>query len=249
MKVGIYFTLGDFGLQTSAKILIEAAKAGASLLEIGLPFSDPLLDGPVIQQSHSRAMRESGVTFENVAKVIAEIKEQTGTPISIMTSFQLLYSQQRADLLPAVEGTLVTDISWKERVPLSLSGKRVWFLSQDVALSDEFCAPPEDISMVYLTRVQGVTGIHQRSESTTAQAIARIRQVTQKPLWLGFGITTPADALEAQSQGADGVVVGSAFVKALAAEHARLESASDTTKSNQLASFAGRWVSEFVKAL
>ncbi|MCA2961181.1 MAG: tryptophan synthase subunit alpha [Silvanigrellales bacterium] len=226
MRVGIYHTLGD-GLHTkedalaaSVDILEGAAEGGAALLEIGLPFSDPLLDGPVIQASHGRALAQGAHSWKDLCKAISEIRKRCPeTLLSVMTSAQLLYTPERRAALPKVDGLLVTDVEAQAECPFPLPSPRVWFLSQDVAQRETLAAPREDISMVYLTRLQGVTGEGQKAAPETQQAVNRIRTVLGPniPIWLGFGISSRADVLEAQDFGVDGVVIGSAFVRALAA--------------------------------
>jgi tryptophan synthase alpha chain len=217
MKVGIYHTWGDGGHQGSLEVLVGAAEAGAKLLEVGLPFSDPLLDGPVIQASHTRACKFAGLNWEEVCQGLTELKKNipTDVQISVMTSAQLIYTQARRMLLPEVDGLLVTDIDALKACPFPLPSPRVWFLSQEVALATADLLPPENVGMVYLTRLQGVTGAGQQAAPQTAAAIEKIKKTTKAPLWLGFGISSREDVQEAHRCGADGAVIGSAFVKAL----------------------------------
>ena len=249
MGVGIYLTLGDFGLPASLAILQAAARAGAGLLEVGLPFSDPLLDGPVIQASHQRALAAGEVPWERTCEAVAEVRRTCGDAlVSVMTSSQLLYDPARARLLPPVDGILVTDIAWDRPSPVHLASPRVWFLSQAVVLADPFPAPPEPVSLVYLTRVQGITGAGQQASGTTADAVRRVRQRTPAGLWLGFGASTRADLDAAAADGADGVVVGSAFVAELARRDAAMPAGTDpAARSRVLAETAGEWVDRLVR--
>lgn len=244
MKLGIYFTLGDLGLEESLAILLGAARGGASLLEVGLPFSDPLLDGPVVQASHVRALAAQELPWSGICAALSSLKKAApDVQISLMMSAQLLYVPARADALPDVDGLLLTDIAHSRASPMPLPSPRVWFLSQDVVMKPTFAAPPENISMVYLTRVQGVTGAGQKAAQGTAEAIARIKAVTDKPVWLGFGISSKADLLETRNQGADGGIIGSAFVKDMSAGERGLEaSLSPPERSKLLGMMAEKWV-------
>jgi tryptophan synthase alpha subunit len=266
MKLGLYWTLGDHGLERSLCILTAAARAGADLLEVGLPFSDPLLDGPVIQASHTRALAAGEFAWGDVCQAlttlkkslehVADVQNTKRTQISLMASCQLFYEPQRAQTLPSVDGILLTDIAWNQPSPFALGSPRVWFLSQNVVLTasaknsnsvnsapnnDVFIErAPEDISMIYLTRLQGLTGAGQNAAQTTAQAIAAVRRISQAPLWLGFGVSNRAEVEECARWGADGAVVGSAFVSAV---HQFLEQNTNCTHA-ALERFVENWVTD-----
>jgi tryptophan synthase alpha chain len=214
--LGVYWTLGDLGMETSQSILASLIDAGVDLLELGLPFSDPLLDGPLIQGSHHQAL-DRGASFESARALLettTSLAHSHGAQVSIMTASQLIYNQERRDQLPDVDGILVTDFSSRSVSPFPLPSPRVWFVSQDVVLADDFSGlPNERFSMVYLTRVQGLTGEGQRASEQTEKAIERIRQHTSVPVWLGFGISNREDVAQCYAAGADGAIIGSAFVR------------------------------------
>ena len=242
MKLGIYYTLGDLGLAESVAILKGATKGGAVLLEVGLPFSDPLLDGPVIQQSHFRALSTQEIRWKNICDALKELTSIPGIQVSVMTSSQLLYDATRRAQLPKVDGLLVTDLPHSKKSPFPLPSPRVWFLSQDVVLGPKFSKPNEILSMVYLARLQGVTGAGQAAASTTAAALQKIRSVTNAPIWLGFGISTRDDLQEIKSMGADGAIVGSAFVKAVNEYAASLpKDLLATDRVHSLETFSEHW--------
>lgn len=215
-RLGVYWTLGDLGLETTRSILEALIEAGVDLLELGLPFSDPLLDGPLIQGSHHQALR-SGASFESILALLRQITShahQQGAEVSIMTASQLIYDQTRLKQLPSVNGILVTDFSSRSASPFPLPSPRVWFVSQDVVLSKDFAGlPNEQFSMVYLTRVQGLTGEDQCAAEQTSTAIAKIREHTPLPIWLGFGISKASDVAQCYAAGANGAIIGSAFVR------------------------------------
>lgn len=215
-RLGVYWTLGDLGEETTRIILEALVDAGVDLLELGLPFSDPLLDGPLIQGSHHQALR-SGATFEGVLPILAQITSrahQRGAEVSVMTASQLIYDQDRLRRLPPVDGILVTDFSSRFASPFPLPSPRVWFVSQDVVLSKDFGGlPNERFSMIYLTRVQGLTGEGQQAAEQTRTAIEKIREHTALPVWLGFGISNADDVAQCYTAGADGAIIGSAFVR------------------------------------
>jgi tryptophan synthase alpha chain len=218
-KLGIYYTLGDGGLEESVAIFEEALNAGAKLLEVGLPFSDPLLDGPIIQQSHTRTLAESKFTWTQLMKALEHLVQKAhsvGAQVSVMCSLQLLYTQPRRDALPKVDGVLLTDISATKHSGVSFHSPRVWFVSGELAQRNNIFPPTDEpLSMIYLTRIQGVTGEGQQEDPITKSALERLRKICDLPIWLGFGITTKEDVQRAWQMGAHGAIIGSAFVKAI----------------------------------
>ena len=239
VNLGIYFTLGDAGgLPESVAALQGAAEGGARLLEVGLPFSDPLLDGPVIQSSHVRAVALQNWSWKDLCQALEELKK-TKALVSVMSSIQLLYHEERRRLLPSVDGILVTDLSHDRPCPFSLPSPRVWFLAPDLVLSQDFQHPPENISMCYLTRVQGITGAGQDAQGTLQKAVTLLRAKVSVPVWLGFGITQKSDLIE-QAAYADGGIIGSKFV-------ADVHRFCETKKTPaQIRVFARDWVQAFL---
>lgn len=227
-KLGVYWTLGDLGGHTTVEIARALIAGGVKLLELGLPFSDPLLDGPLIQESHHR-VTASGFRFDDAVGCLQEIcamAEQAKTQVSLMTTSQLLYDPVRLAKLPAVDGILVTDLNSHHKSPLSLPSPRVFFVSQQVVLSEDFGGlPDESFSMIYLTRLQGITGDGQTASTQTAAAVQKLQKSTSNalPIWLGFGVTSAADVRACGSFGATGAIIGTAFVRHMAAAAARCE--------------------------
>jgi tryptophan synthase alpha chain len=220
-KLGVYWTIGDYGRQTTIDIARELIAGGVKLLELGLPFSDPLLDGPLIQESHHR-VTASGFTYEDAVGCLSEIcaiAKQAHAQVSVMTASQLLYDPLRLAKLPAVDGILVTDLNSRHPSPIQLPSPRVFFVSQQVVLSEDFRSlPNESLSMIYLTRLQGITGDGQSASSETAAAVQKLKTLTSQalPIWLGFGVTSVADVKACGSYGAAGAIIGTAFVRHIA---------------------------------
>lgn len=218
-RLGVYWTLGDLGLEMSHEIFRALIAAQVDLLEIGLPFSDPLLDGPLIQASHHAAVRQKYPISDLFAALqqVTQAAHLSGTQVSLMTPSQLIYTKDRRDGLPALDGILVTDIASLKPSPFSLPSPRVWFISQEVALSEDNLRPPEEpVSMIYLTRVQGLTGEAQKAGRALQEAVQKIRAALsghEIKIWVGFGISTAQDVQECYASGADGAIIGSAFVR------------------------------------
>lgn len=213
MKIGIYSTLGDFGLRNSFSIFKHLLNAKVDLLEIGLPFSDPLLDGTVIQDSHKRALN-STLSWQEICSTLSELKNYCNSEqqISIMTTTQLLYTEERRNLFPKFSGLLFSDLNYSKKFPFQISTPRVWFLTPEIVLNDEYLVPPENFSMIYLTRVHGITGNRNELSSSTEKAIAILKKKFNSDIWLGFGISHRDHIHEAKEIGASGVIIGSAFV-------------------------------------
>ena len=246
MKLGIYFTIGDLGLKNSISIFKGLLHANVNLLEIGLPFSDPMLDGIVIQQSHTRAVKQN-IKWQDICNALQEIKSlcKLNQQISLMTTSQHLYDESRVKLLPKLDGILISDIRHNTSCPFAVPFKRVWFLNQEIVLKNKTLQPPEDISMIYLTRVQGTTGENQKKESSTKEAIQILKEKSDKDIWLGFGISTQKDILDAEELGADGAIIGSSFVKKVTEYYfKKLADKSDFEQENGLYEFCKNYILE-----
>ncbi len=248
MKLGIYFTIGDLGLKNSLAIFKGLLHANVNLLEIGLPFSDPLLDGTVIQQSHTRAVAQN-IKWQQICDSLQEIKNlcKSHQQISLMTTAQHLYDESRIKLLPKLDGILITDIKHNTPCPFAIPFKRVWFLNQEIVLKNKTLHPPEEISMIYLTRVQGTTGENQAQEASTKEAIQILQKKSEKDIWLGFGIASQQDILEAKKQGSNGAIIGSSFVKKIAEYYfSQLVNKSPNEQENSLYEFCKKYISELI---
>jgi tryptophan synthase alpha chain len=249
MKLGIYFTIGDLGLKNSISIFKGLLHADVNLLEIGLPFSDPMLDGIVIQKSHTRAVKQN-IKWQEICDALQEIKSlcKPNQQVSLMTTSQHLYDESRVVLLPQLDGILISDIRHNTLSPFSVPFKRVWFLNQEIVLKNKILHPPEDISMVYLTRVQGTTGENQRKEASTKEALQILKEKSDKDIWLGFGISTQKDILDAKELGADGAIIGASFVKKVTEYYfAQLSNKSAFEQEISLYEFSKNYILELIE--
>jgi tryptophan synthase alpha chain len=249
LPLGIYWTLGDPNVLMSQAIAQSLVDHGVALLELGLPFSDPLLDGTEIQQSHHRALA-SGLSFADACACLEHVTahaHRNGTQVSLMTASQLLFDEARRSQLPKLDGLLVTDLSSSRSSPFSLPSPRVYFVSQEVVLDPDFRGlPSDDFSMIYLTRLQGITGSGQQAGQTTAQAVQRLVQWTPLPIWLGFGISSPQDLESCLDAGAHGGIIGSAFVSFV---RQQILDKPPSTHPEDLHEALGQWLAPFRRAL
>jgi len=221
-----YITAGDPDLETTRDLVLELGRRGSDVIELGIPFSDPLADGPTNQASAQRAL-ESGTTLEAIFKCVSEIRESSDVPIILMTYYNPVYQygldafvSRCADV--GVNGVLITDLPPEEaEIYVGLMG--------EVGLDTIFLLAPtsrdERIKLVsnvatgfvyYVSRA-GVTGEQVALADTLGSMTEHIKCFTTKPLVVGFGISNPEQVKEV-SVYADAVVVGSAIVRRIAAK-------------------------------
>jgi tryptophan synthase alpha chain len=221
-----FITAGDPDMETSFAILEKLPAAGADIIELGMPFTDPMADGPAVQASSVRALK-SGATMAKVLKMVEKFrKTDKTTPIVLMGYYNPIHAHGTArfakDVAAAgVDGLIVVDLPIEEDEVLRLPAK-----AQGVDLI-RFVTPTTDDARLkrivaeasgylYYVSVAGVTGTKAVPEDEVRAALARMRAVTDLPCTVGFGIRTPHQA-GAIALLADGVVVGSAIVGQVAA--------------------------------
>jgi tryptophan synthase alpha chain len=216
-----FITAGDPDLATTARLLPLLEQSGADIIELGIPFSDPMADGPTIQRASERALA-SGTTLTKVLEMVRQVRTQVRVPIILMGYSNPIYAYgwQRfaTDAAAAgVDGLLLVDLPPEEAHELlpaaTAVGLKVIFLLTPT--SDQ--ARISQVSrfgsgFLYYVTVTGVTGAREAVASSLAGDLARIRQQIKLPVVAGFGISTPQQAAQVAGL-ADGVVVGSAIVK------------------------------------
>ncbi len=218
-----FITAGDPSVDGTPALVATLAKAGADVVELGIPYSDPLADGPIIQASSQRAL-EHGVTPDTVLQMIRDSRALTDVPIVLMTSYNLAlkYGLQRfaqAFAEAGADGTILTDLPPEEAGPWKAA-------SESAGLATIFLvAPtstPERIALiarsttgfVYCVSRTGVTGTRTEMAPELQALLSRIRAATDKPLCVGFGVSRPEHVRQVLEI-ADGAVIGSALVEFL----------------------------------
>jgi tryptophan synthase alpha chain len=195
-----------------AAYLTAFEDAGADLIEVGLPFSDPTVDGPTIQEASDAALAR-GVTPASVLAQLATIR--AGIPLIVSTYANIALRPGFADALRAagVTGLIVPDLPLDELAGLSAPGIEVSLLASPATRDDRLAEiGRRSQGFVYAVSVMGTTGERDRLAPSAAALAARVKKVTDLPVLLGFGITTPGQAAEAATV-ADGVVVGAAIMR------------------------------------
>lgn len=242
-----YFTAGDPSLNVTRALLLEAARQGADLIELGVPFSDPLADGPVIQRASQRALA-AGVTLPRVLDMVREVRAELDLPLVFLTYYNPLLAFglkafSRTASEAGVDGVIVADLPPEEADPLSAEARAAGL---DLIHLVAPTSPPERIRLIarrsrgfiYAVSLTGVTGARAELPPDLAQYLRNLRAVTVKPICVGFGISTPEQAA-AVADYADGIIVGSAIVR-LVEEHGR---------SDRLVEEVGRFIASLKRSL
>jgi tryptophan synthase alpha chain len=216
-----YFTAGDPSLELTPRLVVEAARRGADVIELGVPFSDPLADGPVVQRAAMRALA-GGTSLVRVLETVAKLRGESDVPLVLMT----YYNPVLAFGLPAfartaaevgVDGVIVVDLPPEEAQPLAAEAKAVGL---DMVYMVAPTSTPARLRLIarrsggfiYAVSLMGVTGERRGLPPDLAAQIRALRLVTTKPICVGFGIGQP-DQVAAVGSLADGVIVGSAIVR------------------------------------
>jgi tryptophan synthase alpha chain len=219
-----YVTAGDPDAETSARILIALAQAGADVLEVGVPFSDPLADGPVIQRASERALA-AGMTLRGTLDVVRQVRRAVNTPIVLFTYANPVVRMDpevfaRSAREAGVDGVLILDYPVEEaeplRAPLIAAGLDPIFLISPTTTDERIRRSAElGRGFLYLISRLGVTGVRDSLAADVASLVARVRAQSRLPVALGFGISSPEHVAQACAS-ADAAVVGSALVTVIA---------------------------------
>jgi len=216
-----FFTAGDPDLSTSKDIFSVIEKAGADIIELGVPFSDPLADGPVIQASAHRSL-QNGTTLGKIIELVKDIRSQSQLPIVLMSSFNPVFAYGQAKFVEdavnaGADGVILPDLPPEE------AGKFLGFANAKSLDTIFLLAPtstPDRIQMVgeaskgfiYYVSLTGTTGTKEALAENLEEKVSAIKNEVKLPVLIGFGISGPEQAKEA-GQCSDGVIIGSAIVK------------------------------------
>jgi tryptophan synthase alpha chain len=219
-----YVTCGDPDLTTTKEVILAAIEAGASIIELGVPFSDPLADGPVIQRASERALKH-GTSLEHVLKLAAEIREHSQSVGLVVFSY--LNPILRMGLakfchvarLAGIDGTLITDLPIEESAEYIREARKnelaTIFLAAPTSPDQRLKQIAEVSSgFIYAISRTGVTGARAEMTDDAKNLVKRIRRFTKLPVAVGFGISTP-EQFAAVGKFAEAAVVGSAIVHAI----------------------------------
>jgi len=217
-----FIMAGDPNIEITYEILLKLQENGADLIELGIPYSDPLADGPVIQVAASRALN-SGTNPRKVITLLESLKGKLNIPVILFSYLNPLLSfgfEKFCEMASnaGVSGLIVPDLPLEEAYKFS---KIVSNHSMDLILLVAPTTPFERMKQIsnhtkgftYLVSVTGVTGERNKMENRVENLIAKLKDVNSNPIAVGFGISTPEHVNKVREWGADGVIIGSAFVK------------------------------------
>ena len=219
-----YIMAGDPTLEDTETYVQQLAQAGADIVELGVPFSDPIADGPVIQQAVERALR-SGTSLKKILVTVRSLRTKTQIPLVLMAYYNSIFRYGEAafcrDAVAAgVDGLIVPDMPPDEAGtihPLAeAAGLDVIFLLAPTSTAKRETAVARlSRGFIYYVSLTGITGAKLTDKADVEKKVREIRRYTKTPIAVGFGIATPDDAREV-ARIADGVIVGSALVKIIA---------------------------------
>lgn len=218
-----FLTCGDPDLDTTERLVRAMAEAGADLIELGIPFSDPTAEGPVIQAANVRALA-GGVTTDKIFAMVKRLRQDVDTPMVFMTYANVVFSYGAEKFIAAcaalgMDGLILPDIPYEEKEEFAPLCRRYGLdlISLVAPTSDERVAviAGEARGFVYIVSSLGVTGVRSQITTDIGGIVRLVRANTRIPCAVGFGISTPAQAAEMAAL-SDGAIVGSAIVKLVA---------------------------------
>ncbi|MCM1497478.1 MAG: tryptophan synthase subunit alpha [Clostridium sp.] len=218
-----FITGGDPDIETSYELILAMAESGADIIEIGIPFSDPIAEGPVIQEADLRAL-SAGTTTDQLFELVVRLRKETDIPLIFMTYMNPIYVYGTKRFMErcaavGIDGVIVPDVPFEEKAELSENCREygIDLISMIAPTSQERIETiaREAEGFIYCVSSLGVTGV--RSEITTdiGTMVKQVKNVTEIPVAVGFGISTPEQAQKMAGL-SDGAIVGSAIVKLVA---------------------------------
>ena len=215
-----FVTCGDPDLETTAAVVREMAAAGADLIELGIPFSDPTAEGPVIQGANIRALA-GGVTTDRIFDLVRDLRQDVTVPFVFMTYANVVFSYGAERFIRTcqdigIDGLILPDLPFEEKEEFLAicHAHEVDLISMIAPTSKDRIAmiAREAEGFLYIVSSMGVTGTRRAITTDVGAIVEIVRQHTDLPCAIGFGISTPEQA-QHMAQHADGVIVGSAIVK------------------------------------
>lgn len=218
-----FITCGDPDIETTEKIILEMAEKGVDLIELGIPFSDPTAEGPVIQAANIRAL-SGNVTTDKIFDMVRRIRKKVSIPLVFMTYANVVFSYDTEKFIKTayevgMDGIILPDVPFEEKEEFASVCRKynISFISLIAPTSNERIAKiaKEAQGFVYCVSSLGVTGTRSKITSDIDSMIAAVRENTNVPTAIGFGISNPEQAAEMASK-SDGIIIGSAIVKIIA---------------------------------
>ncbi len=222
-----YVTVGYPSIEATLKVVPLLARCGCDMVELGIPFSDPLADGVTIQRSSFRAL-QSGVTPKICLEVARQLRREINIPLVFMTYYNPIFSYGLGEFCGAcaksgIDGLIIPDLPPEEGAELETisqkNGLDLIYLLAPTSTEERIRVVAEKSrGFIYLVSVTGVTGARDRLPADLEKFVRRVRQVATQPLCVGFGISTPEQAKRVAGI-ADGVIIGSRLIQLMEAEN------------------------------
>lgn len=215
-----FITCGDPDIETTEKLIVEMSRSGADLIELGIPFSDPTAEGPVIQAANMRAL-SNGTTTDKIFDMVKRVRKDVDTPMVFMTYANVVFSYGTENFCKTaaeigMNGLILPDTPFEEKKEFALPCKKygLEFISLIAPTSrDRIKMIAEDAEgFVYCISSLGVTGMRNVITTDVGGMISAVKSVTDIPTAIGFGISTPEQAAS-MAEKSDGIIIGSAIVK------------------------------------
>jgi len=215
-----FITCGDPDLDTTKKIIAELEENGADLIELGIPFSDPTAEGPVIQGANIRALKNA-ITTDHIFNMVREVRTTVRVPLVFMTYANVVYSYGKDRFFAnckevGIDGIILPDVPFEEKDEFDTVASQygVDFISMIAPTSEDRIdmIASQAKGFIYIVSSLGVTGTRSQINSDISSLVKRVRANTDVPCAVGFGISTPEQAAQ-MADISDGAIVGSAIVK------------------------------------
>lgn len=221
-----FITAGDPSLDVTESLALSLESSGADVIELGVPFSDPIADGPTIQRSSLRALK-SGTTLKKVIDMVAKLRTKTEIPIVLMGYYNPIYKYGVKKFVSdavsvGIDGLIVADLPPEEADELISVARgqhldTIFLVAPTSSLERIKIICEASTGYVYCVSSMGVTGTRERISETLRPTVEKIKRQTDKPIAIGFGVSNPEQAKEVAKL-ADGVIVGSAIVNIIEKE-------------------------------
>ena len=217
-----FFVIGDPDFDTSLAIVKTAIDAGADILELGIPFSDPIADGPTIQKADIRAL-DNGMTVKKALDFIKQVKQYRDIPIGLLMYYNLIYQYGVEKFFndfhkAGGNSVLVADLSIDSADEIEQPAKKagldtVFMVTPNTDEDRMKLIASKTTGFIYTVSLLGVTGGRDQLSTSIESMVGKLKKITKVPICVGFGISKPEHAVAVANAGADGVIIGSKIVK------------------------------------
>ncbi len=217
----VFITAGYPDLKTTGKLIQEFSRIGVDIIELGVPFSDPLADGPVIQEASLKAL-EKNTRLKDIIDLVRRVRKSVQTPLCLMTYYNPVFSLGEKNFIDrasksGVDGVIIPDLTPEEGRSLAGYAHKkgvdvIYFLSPTSTAKRIRYISRVSRGFIYYVSLTGVTGVRAALPVDLVQKVREIKKITRKPVCVGFGVSTSRQVLQIRKF-ADGVIVGSAIVK------------------------------------